>query len=233
MSLTGIRSSIPQMNRYLEVPGIKALFHSLRESALIIDKTVVGGYGYLKAGTVMAVNGSAAGGTGKLIPYMPISTGVTLGGDSAIGGAPLIANSTSGHVFVSIADSYKFAVGDDLVLDNDSDQGPVEAAAITEIDRTTSTIMADIHTTGFSHGNFTVAAGSYVYTKTSASDPYTLAAYVLDKDIDTGVGENALGALTSVVVSNCVLYKNSMINLTAAAITALGGVVDGRFFIMK
>ena len=226
--LTGIRSSIPQMNRYPETEGIKALFHSKRDIALIIDKTVAGGYGYLKAGTVMAVDTT----TGKLVPYVPISTAVVLGADSAIGVSPVVKDSTSGHIFTSIDDSYKYALGDTLELENDSDEGPVEAAVITDIDRTTSTIMADITTTAFSHGNFTVAKSSYCYPKTYASDPYTLAAYILDKDIDTGVGELAAGALTSVVVSNAVLYKNSLINLTAAAITALG-VVDGRFFIMK
>ena len=64
-SMTGIRSSVPQMNRYPEGAGIKALFHSVRDIALIIDKTVQAGYGYLKAGTVMAVNLSDAGGKGR------------------------------------------------------------------------------------------------------------------------------------------------------------------------
>jgi hypothetical protein len=137
------------------------------------------------------------------------------------------------HVYVSLEDSYKFEIGDDLYLDNDDDEGPIAAAAITAIDRTTSTIYADITTTTFSHGNFTVAKKSYVHVKAGTSGEYTTAAYVLDKDIDTGVGSEALGALTSVVASNCILYKNSMINLTAAAISSLGGVVDGRFFIMK
>jgi hypothetical protein len=232
MSLTGIRSSIPQMNRYPEVPGIKPLFHSVRDIALIIDKTVQAGYGYLKAGTVMAINCSDAGGKGKLVPYVPISTAVVLGEISALGVAALVADATSGHVFTSIEDSYMFEVGDDLYLDNDSDEGPVKAAAITAIDRTTSTIKADITTTAFSHGNFTTTKKAYAYIQTQESDPFTLAAYILDKDIDTGYGESALGALTSVVVSNCVLYKNNLTNLTAAAITALG-VVDGRFFIMK
>lgn len=230
--ITGIRSSIPQMNRYPEAAGIKALFHSIRDIALIFDKTVSKGYGYLKAGTVMAVNCSDAGGVGELVPYVPISTSVVLGLDSAIGVAPLVANAASGHVYVSINDAYKFEVGDDLILDNDDDEGPTIAAAITAIDVTTSTIMADITTTAFSHGNYTVAKKAYAYVKTYASSPYTLAAYVLDKDVDTGVGSLAVGALTSVVVSNCILYKNNMINLTAAAITALGSV-DGRFLIMK
>lgn len=231
-SMTGIRSSVPQMNRYPEGAGIKALFHSVRDIALIIDKTVQAGYGYLKAGTVMAINCSDAGGKGKLVPYVPISTSVVLGEVSAIGVAAIVKDCASGHVYVSIEDSYMFEVGDDLVLDNDSDEGPVAAAAITAIDRTTSTIYADITTTAFSHTNFTVAKKSYVHVKAGASGEYTTAAYVLDKDVDTGVGTEALGALTSVVVSNCVLYKNSMYNLTAEAIASLGAV-DGRFFIMK
>jgi len=232
MSLTGIRSSIPQMNRYAEQPGIKPLFHSVRDIALIFDKTIQAGYGYLKAGTVMAVNCSDAGGVGNLVPYVPISTSVVLGADSAIGVAPVVLDCTSGHIFVSLDDAYKFKVGDDLYLDNDSDEGPVKAAAITEIDVTTSTLYADITTTAFSHTNFTVAKKSYAYVQTSEDDPYTAAAYILDKDVDTGYGSLALGALTSVVVSNAILYKNNMINLTAAAIAALGSI-DGRFFILK
>ena len=230
--ITDIRSNTPQVNRYPEVPGIKPLFHSVRDIALILDKTVQAGYGYLKSGTVMAINLSTAGGVGKLVPYVPISTAVVLGADSAIGVAPLVQNAASGHVYVSINDSYKFEVGDDLYLDNDSDEGPVLAEAITAIDRTTSTLFANITTTAFSHGNFTVAKGSYAHVKAGASGEYTTAAYILDKDIDTGYGVLALGALTSVVVSNCILYKNSLINMTAAAIASLG-VVDGRFFIMK
>jgi hypothetical protein len=230
--ITGVRSNIPQMSRYPEVPGVKPLFHSVRDIALILDKTVQAGYGYLKAGTVMSVNCSDAGGKGKLVPYVPISTGVVLGQDSAIGVAAIVKDCASGHVYVSLDDSYMFEIGDDLILDNDSDEGPTVAAAITAIDRTTSTLWADITTTAFSHGNYTTAKKAYVHAKAGASGEYNTAAYVLDKDIDTGYGSEALGALTSVVVSNCILYKNSLINLTAEAIAALG-VVDGRFFIMK
>jgi len=234
MLTSSLRSSIPQMNRYPEQPGLKPLFHSVRDIALIIDKTIQAGYGYLKAGTVMAINLSTLGGgaQGKLVPYVPISTAVVLGADSAIGVAPLVQNAASGHVYVSLEDSYKFEVGDELYLDNDSDEGPVSAGAITSIDRTTSTLFADIVTGAFSHGNFTVAKKAYAHITTGASGEYTTAAYILDADVDTGEGSEAKGALASVVVSNAVLYKNNMTNLTAAAIASLG-VVDGRFFILK
>ena len=227
-----VRSSMPQMNRGPEGVGIKALFHSVRDIALILDKTIQAGYGYLKAGTVLAINCSDAGGKGKLVPYVPIQASLTLGEISALGVAAIVKDCTAGHVFVSIEDSYMFEIGDDLYLNNGSGEGAIKAANITHIDRTTSTIMADITTTTFTHGNMTVAKNAYVYVQTGESGEYSAAAYILDKDIDTGIGEEALGALSSVVVSNCILYKNSCHNLTAAAIAALG-VVDGRFFIMK
>ena len=232
-SLTGIRSSVPQMNRYPEGPGIKALFHSVRDIALILDKTVSAGYGYLKAGTVMAINISTggAGGYGKLVPFVPLSGDVVLGGVSSIGISPVVLNSITDHVYVSLEDSYKYEVGDFLWADNDSDEGPISGGVISDIDRTTSTLYADITVASLTAANVTVAKKAYVYTMAGASGNNE-AAYILDKDVDTGVGEEALGALTSVVVSNCILYKNSLYNLTAAAQTDLG-VVDGRFFIMK
>jgi hypothetical protein len=229
--MTGYGST-PQVNRYPEGAGIKRLFFSMRDVALIKDKTVQGGYGFLKAGTVMGVNKSDAGGVGDLVPFVPVSTSVVLGTDTAIGVAALVQDAASGSIKVSIADSYKFVVGDDLYLDNDDDEGPVKAAAITAIDRTTDTRYATITTTAFSHGDFTVAKSSYAYVQTSESDPYSEAAFILDKDIDTGT-IGGLGALTSVLISNAILYKASLINASAAALTSLGAVEDGQHVIVK
>lgn len=231
--LNQIRSSIPQMTRYPEGKGIKPLFHSVRDIALILDKTVQAGYGYLEAGTVMAINLSTGGGGGygQLIPFVPLSGDVVLGKISAIGVAPVVQNSIADHVYVSLDDAYKFKVGDFLYADNDSDEGPISGGVISDIDVTTSTLFADITVAALTETNVTVAKKAYVYVMGGASGNNE-AAYILDKDVDTGYGSEALGALTSVVVSNAILYKNSLINLTAAAITDLG-IVDGRFFILK
>lgn len=233
--LENVRNSKPQMNRYPETPGIRALFHSIREIALILDKEVQAGYGYLKAGTVMAINTSVGGGSGKLVPYVPLSNGtgqVSLGTISALGGVPVVRDSITDHIYVSLDDSYKFVVGDYLYADNDSDDGPVSGGIISAIDRTTSTLYADITVASLDAANVTMVKKSYVYAAAGAGGN-NVAAYILDKDIDTGVGADAIGALTSVVVSNCILYKNALYNLTAEAIASLGGVVDGRYFIMK
>jgi len=231
--LTAIRSSIPQMTRYPEGTGIKPLFHSARDIALILDKTIQAGYGYLEAGTVMAINLStgSGGGYGQLIPFVPLSGDVVLGADSAKGVAPVVMDSITDHVYVSLTDAYKFKVGDFLYADNDSDDGPISGGVISAIDVTTSTLMADITVAALTATNVTVVKKSYAYVMGGASGNNE-AAYILDKDVDTGVGSEALGALSSVVVSNAILYKNSLINMTAAAITDLG-VVDGRFFILK
>jgi len=233
-SLTGIRSSTPQMNRYPEGYGIKALFHSVRDIALILDKTVQAGYGYLKAGTVMAINLSTGGGHGNLVPYVPeLYSDVVFGTDGAIGVAPMVANAITNHIYVSIDDSHKFVVGDYLYADNDDGYGPVSGGIISAIDRTTSTLFADITVASLTSTNLTVANKAYAYVYQGSSG-VPEAEYILDKDIDTGVGATAAGALTSVVVSNCILYKNSLINLTEEAIVDFSGsAVDGRFFIMK
>jgi hypothetical protein len=221
------------MNRYPETPGPKALFHSVRDIALILDKTVSPGYGYLKAGTVMATNISTggAGNYGMLVPFVPLSGDVVLGTISALGVSPVVLNSITDHIYVSLADSYRYKVGDFLYADNDSDEGPISGGVISAIDRTTSTLYADITVASLTETNVTVAKKAYVYVMAGGSGNNE-ATYILDKDIDTGVGEDALGAITSVVVSNAILYKNAMYNLTAAAITDLGST-DGRFFIMK
>ena len=89
-------------------------------------------------------------------------------------------------------DSYRFSVGDILVIAEDGTPTYMDGGAITAIDRTTAPNFASI--------TFT---------------------------------EGALGATTSVVVSNAVLNSNFMIGLDSAAVTALGGVLDGNNLILK
>jgi hypothetical protein len=226
--------SIPQQVMNPEGRGIKNLFYSKRDIALITDKTFAPGYGVLKAGTVCCENSSAAGNKGKVYPYVPVygSQVAALNTNAAIGVAPMVANSSSGHVYVSIQDSYKFIVGDQIYFQNTSGDGLVDCGVITAIDRTTNPIYADISTGAFTATNGTIAKHAYVYV-VSGSTPFSIAKYILDKDIDTGTGENAVGALGSVVLSNAILYSASLINCTAAALTSLGASTDGRFTILK
>lgn len=329
--------STPQINRSGITPGIKPLFHSVRDIALILDKTVKAGYGVLKVGTLMAINSADS----KLIPYPQANANENLTNAKAYLADSLTDADTS--LFVNIDESYKFAVGDSLILDGsgagtteiqslaaatpwatgsiyilahtasgteltatmgatetlaglvtllladpgyaaapftitagtnaltltwktigvqtlstyvkdegstvtasrsttgtDYDQDTIAAedlGAITAIDRTArnSTLAKITFTTGVTTAaNFTAIYSGCVYCKGGdSSTPFTKAEYILDKDIDTGVDVLAKGAITSVVVSNAVLYKANLVGYDSAAATDLGTSEDGRFVILK
>lgn len=103
--------SIPQHYQPIEGPGIKALFHSERELALIFDKTVAPGYGVLQMGTVMA----ECVATGELVPYPPAAAN----DNSTNAKAYILAQPSDADtsLLVNIEDSYKFRVGQSLILD--------------------------------------------------------------------------------------------------------------------
>ena len=334
--------SIPQFHRVPETPGLKPLFHSQRDIALILDKTVKPGYGVLKAGTVMALCSI----TGKLYPYPQASA--LLNDTNAKAYLVADAGSAATVLYTTIEDSYKFQVADELILDGDysgvievqsmDDATPAQndvyvlthtasgtilttaalgatpdssdvlagligganvaayaAAPFTLADDTTKltitwkavgvqTLAVGTKTVGTSvptitqttagtaydatltdaenlgaivsidrtavnstqaeitfttaitnYANFTTAKYANLYVKSDgvAATPFAEAKSILDADIDTGTGEFAVGALTSTVISNAVLYTASLIGLDAAAITDLGTVTDGRFTILK
>lgn len=232
MASGAIGGSTPQLNRGPEVPGYKALYFSIREIALIKDKTVQAGYGVLRAGTIMAENVSAAGGKGKLVPY-PVAAFDS--GD--VGRARILADVGLADVVanVTMEDSYKFVVGDDLILADTT--GAYNCGAISDIDRDTYPHYAIITFTDAPGVAVAVADGGCGYVESGImdpiADPFASAKFILDKDVDTGVGEVAQGAITPVLISNAILYTNSLVNFDAAAATALGTVDDGQHTILK
>lgn len=235
MASGAIGGSTPQLNWGPELPGHKALYYSIREIALIKDKSVQAGYGVLRAGTIMAENISnlTTGGKGLLVPCaMTDLDAEDIGKTFAL----VDVADASQAINVTIEESYKFNVGDDLILTNN--QGGheyVNGGAITGIDRTTHVNYAIIAFTNASVGaNCTVAKKCCCYVESGlVGVKYSDAKYILDKDIDTGVGEIAQGAITPVLVSNAILYTNSLVYFDAAAATALGTVDDGQHTILK
>jgi hypothetical protein len=232
-----IGGSIPQVVRNPEGYGIKRLFFSQREIALIKDKTLAAGYGFIKAGTVLAENTSAAGNKGRMVPFVPPAADyLAANADHQIGLAMMVRDGATGHVYVSLADSYKFVVGDQLYYQNSTGAGTgdglVDCGVITVIDRTTSTLYADITCGAYTATNATLAKKAYVYVKAGGT-PFSIAKYIIDKDVDTGYGEEAAGALASIVLSNAILYTASLVNATATAITSLGAIQDGPHTILK
>lgn len=335
-SRAGLGGDIPQMNRMPEGRGSKPLFHSVRDIALILDKTVAAGYGVLRIGTVMAEDAFSK----NLIPYPSASAN----NNDSNAKAYLLAQpaNSATDLFVTVPDSYKFTVGASLIIDG-SDAGAAEVQSVACTSTTTgdvyvlafsgSSITATVGATqtlaalvtllqaatGYSALPFTVSAGSSALTLTwktvgvvstkatltlgsgsavaattttpgvaidqtatssedlgaiiaidrtyasgtqaqitvstgvttganfsiakyasaylkgsgEVSSPFTKAKYILDKDIDTGIGADAKGALTSVVLSNAILYTNSLVGMDSAAMTDLGAITDGRFTILK
>lgn len=225
-----INGSTPQLNRGAEGVGYKALFHSVREVALILDKTAKAGFGMLRAGTVMAVDSVGS----YLVPYI-----TDLHTDTNVGRAYLVTDvaSASNLIYMTLADSYKFIVGDKIALVRDNGGSPqyFDGGPITAIDRTTDPSRAKITMTTAIAAvtTFSVANKVNAYHQSSASGKFSTAMYIIDQDIDTGAGEGAKGAQTSVVISNCILYKNALTNYDAQALTDLGGKADGRFVILK
>jgi hypothetical protein len=236
MASGAIGGSTPQLNRGPEVPGYKALYFSIREIALIKDKTCQPGYGVLRAGTIMAENISAltTGGKGMLVPYVLAAyTEGDVGRALSLTDIPSTGGAGEKTINVLMGDSYKFKVGDDLIVANDS-PAIHEGGAISAIDRTTHPHYATItFTTGIvSDATYTIANNCCCYVEAGIT-PFSIAKYILDKDVDTGVGEIAKGAITPVLLSNAILYTNSLINFDAAAATSLGTVDDGQHTILK
>lgn len=227
MSMNG---STPQINRSGETPGPKRLFHSVRDIALIKDKTIDPGYGVLHAGTIMGVNTVGS----NLVPYVP--TGLVAYGTFAV--APALADmaSTADTISVPLSSIKRFVVGANLIIvrDNGGTQALHDGGAIISAVKATEYSATITFTDALAtDANFTVANMASCFVESDASTPFTKAVYVLDKDTDTGVGEDAKGANVSVVISNAILYTTSLINHDAAAATDLGSITDGQHTILK
>lgn len=223
---TGLGGSMPQLNRSGETPGPKALFHSVRDIALIKDKTVQAGYGALKSGTIMATNSI----TGDLVPYTPVAFTST-----NMSRAYLVTDYGTGatECYVTMGDSYKFAVNDVLVLAESAGPTYGDCGAITAIDRDTEPHRAKITMTGVASTEFTTAQSACCYVKAGAAGNFSDATFILDQDIFTGEDSTAIGANTSVVISNAILYTGALVNFDTQAGTDLGTITDGFHTILK
>ena len=132
---------MPSESRFsLDIPQIvhgvqddyRRLYYSEPLAALKVPVTIMAGYGLLKNGTALAKNLSAAGKAGLLLPYNPTTfTGV----EDHPGRAYLVANSgtTDKFVYVSMDDSYKFNVGDDLIINDDTTAAALSGEAAADL----------------------------------------------------------------------------------------------------
>jgi len=218
----------PQVVRGVQT-DYKRLYYSDPVAALKVPITLQGGYGWLEQGTVISKNLSAAGGAGLYLPYNPTSfTGV----ENHPGRAYLVANSgtTDKYVYVSMADSYKFAVGDDVIL-NDNVTAAENKGVITAIDRTTYPHMAMITFTAAIGGTaFTTARFAHLFVEAGTSgNNYSDAVGILEKTVHCGIGANAKGAHATLIVGNALLYEGMLTNLDSASKTDLSASSFGQY----
>ncbi len=208
----GRSGNVPQVNitgytRTVE----KRLFYSRREQALILEKTVKGGFGYLEMGQVMTqVHDGSSGVVDFIVPF------------GATGQVKVTASDNGANtVTIAAADVTKFAVGDQVTVNDD--ETDVENREITAIavSGANATITLDALTNTFTH------ASAYIEHRRNGNY------YVLDQDIDTGLERKAEGALGSVVIGNAVLYQDAVIGWADAVRTALQAIDDGVFYVIK
>lgn len=215
---------------------LRALFHSRYEDAHIKSISIPPGYGVVPAGSVMGILTESTNRKGMYVPYVPADEGPSAGLTTAIGMAYLTTNgAASASVYVTMADSYKFAVGDHLAACDSDTYGAsnVDLGAITAIDRTTYSHIALITVTNNVTTEITVANGGAVFIQSATAAPFIAAAGILAAAADTGTGENSKGASGPLCFGNAVLYKGALYNYDASAKTDLDNNEDGNLIYFK
>jgi len=214
----------------------KRLYYSNPDQALKKDVALAAGFGVVPAGCGLAkITGDGATNKGKYVPYNPTTPSSAV---KNTGRAYLVQDTTaSTDVYVTMEDSYKFLVGDQVYVSdaNTTTSSATDCGVITAIDRTTYSHMAKITVTNTLAANFTVAQSASIFHKAGAdnSNTWSDCAGILEVAVDTGIGEDAKGGVGTMIISNAVLYYGLLTNIDAAAISDLSAVADGQYFIMK
>ncbi len=211
----------------------RKLYFSEHLAALKFPVTLQAGYGLIRAGTSLSRNISAAGNLDLLLPYNPTSFPSNV---QEAGRAYLVQDAVAlaNVVYVTLDDSWKFVVGDDLII-NDNVTGVENLGAITAIDRTTDIHRAAIRfTTAIGATAFTNARRVHVFAEAGDnSNNYSDCVGILEKTVNTGTGEKSKGAVSTLIWSNCVLYEGMLVNLDAAAMTDISAVTFGQYLAIR
>jgi len=229
----GLGGSVPQQTiTGYTVFKEKRLYKSLRDIALLRDKTFRSGYGVLEIGTVLAVDLN-----GDCYPYIPDTISLQDVGRVFL---KQDAADTQTDIVVDYYESFKLAVGDVIKITDDGST-TFENGTIDSIARDPATGLATITLDGNLTGAFAVSDDANIYLKgdgtgvaVDAANKGSLAAYILDMEVDTGGGPVAKGGYGSVLMSNAVIYQDACVGMDAQAITDLGNVsTDNPYYILR
>ena len=236
------RDRIPGLDRTLGVSGDipqqtikgftarfeKRLYKSLREQAILTDKSLQKGYGWLERGTVLAINFNDSS---QLVPYTPDTIAYT-----DISRVFFLTDLTASTTFyVDLLESYKLTAQDIIVLSDTG--GTYETETIASIDRTTyADIGRALVTISACAGTFTVANKACCWVKAGTqadANKCSLASYILDMDIDTGAGEFGKGGLGTVILTNALIYQDACVGMDDTALASLGFTEEGLYYLIK
>jgi len=215
---------------------LRPLFKSPPDQARMKDISIPGGYGVIPAGTVMGVITESTSRKGMYVPYVCADNGLSAALTTYPGLAYVTTDGAdSVYVYVTMDDSYKFAVGDHLAAgDSDTDGAScADLGAISAIDRTTYSHIAKLTVANSFASDFTVANGACVWIQTKTAAPFVEAKGVLAGAVDTGEGEDAKGGQGNLVYGNAELYEGALYGYDAEVLTDLSGVDMGNFIYLK
>jgi hypothetical protein len=239
-STAGLGGNYPQVNREGHTKlRQKMLFYSDRGVALIVPKTIKGGFGNLELGTPLAVmyDGSNAA-QDKLVPYAAAADWADLTPSTDPARVMLLANAdaTASKFYIDVTKVGRFDEDDVVVLAEDD--GPTyEEVTITSIDDEYNDVMAEITISGELSNAFATANNACVYHKGDTNDGgnthLSKAVGILDEDCATGDADNPTGAHASMFVSNGILVNTTLKNMDSQALTDLGATEDGMYTIFK
>ena len=216
---------------------LKRLFYSDPYKALAKPITIPGGYGKIKAGTLMGIITESTSRVNYYVPYVfADTTGLiaALAEDNARGLAYLVQDEAgaSKDAYITMEDSYKFAVNDHVQAQDSDYATQTDCGAITAIDRTTYLHMAKITVTN-TIGVLETSKGASISIQTATASPYVKATGILKGTVDTGVGENAKGGQGVLILKNAMLYKNNLYCYNADGLADISGAAeDGKYLIL-
>lgn len=239
-STAGLGGNFPQLNRegFTKLRQ-KMLFYSDRDVALLVPKTMKGGFGNLEAGLPLAqMYDGSNNKVDKLVPYAPAIdwSDLTASADPARVLLLSSASATDTKIYIDATKVGRFD-DDDVIVLAESNGPTYEEATITSIDDEYNDVMAELTLSGELSNAFSTTYSASIYHKTDTNSGgnthLSKAIGILDQDVGTGDAENATGAHTSMFVSNGILVNTALDNMDDQAITDLGATVDGMYTIFK
>ena len=213
----------------------RRLLYSEFDHVLSLPIQLSAGYGTLKQGSAIAKNLSnlTTGNKGQFVPYNP--TTVSSASAYEPGRAFLVNDIASGESAcqVTMEDSYKFTVGDDLII-NSGSISALNAGAITVIDRTTYANKAEITFTTAIDDGAPVSDDACASIEAGISaNGYSDCVGILAGAIETGVGEFSKGGQGVLMVSNFTMYSGMAWNFDAAAKVDISSSDFGKYTVVK